>query len=417
MSVPSPASPAGAAPSPLAGGGTSKVCWTFSLGHGHAAQFLNFEESCPPEVRDRSIWVGMDLYQSGDFLASLPFVPAGFKRRRNEIWHFRQALKGLGPDDVIFVASWNLRFIPHMLTHRSYIYVDFSPSKMRSLSPWYDHFFKKTAAMRAARELSASLLPRTARGVFSMSDWAAEGIVADYGLQPGKVHTVLPGANLHRWQFIDRSDRPASPVRILMVGGEFKRKGGDLLLKWAETAGGKNVEIDIATWPDQLPPKVRELMGNPTSFGSASASLAPWLPHVRVHCGLKPNTPELLSLFSKADIFCLPTRGDFSSIASLEAMATGLPVVVGAVGGIPELIEEGQTGFLVPIDDEHTLAEKLDRLIGDPALRLRVGRAARKACEENLNIERQLRQIVAVIDRDASGLRPPLSRLRSLVPF
>ena len=74
MLVPSPASPANAAPSPLAGGGTSKVCWTFSLGHGHAAQFHNFKESCPPEVRDRSIWVGMDFYQSGDFVASLPFA-------------------------------------------------------------------------------------------------------------------------------------------------------------------------------------------------------------------------------------------------------------------------------------------------------------------------------------------------------
>jgi glycosyltransferase involved in cell wall biosynthesis len=287
---------------------------------------------------------------------------------------------------------------------------------MRSLSPWYDHFFKKTAAMRAARELSASLFPRTARGVFTMSDWCAEGIIADYGLSPLRVHTVLPGANLRRWQFVDRSDH-AGPVRILMVGGEFKRKGGDLLLKWAETAGDKNVEIDIATWPEQLPPKVRELMGNPTSFGSASTSLAPWLPHVRVHCGLKPNTPELLSLFADADIFCLPTRGDFSSIASLEAMATGLPVVVGAVGGIPELIEEGKTGFLVPPDDERTLGEKLDLLIGDAALRLRVGKAARKACEDNLNIERQLRQIMAVIDRDQGGLRPPLGRLRQLVPF
>jgi hypothetical protein len=88
-------------------------------------------------------------------------------------------------------------------------------------------------------------------------------------------------------------------------------------------------------------------------------------------------------------------------------MATGLPVVVGAVGGIPELIKEGETGFLVPVNDQRVLAEKLDLLIGDAGLRLRVGRAARKACEENLNIERQLRQIIAVVDRDASSPRPP----------
>ena len=318
----------------------------------------------------------------------------------------------MGPDDVIFIASWNLRFIPYMLRYRSYFYVDFSPSKMRSLSPWYDHFFKKTAAMRAARELSASLLPRAARGVFTMSDWCAEGIVADYGLNPARVHTVLPGANLRRWQFVDRSDHPARPVRILMVGGEFKRKGGDLLLKWAETAG-PNVQIDIATWPEQLPPQARELIGNPDSFGSASASLAPWLPNVRVHCGLKPNTPNSVAV--RAGGHLLPAHPWPIRQTSLKAMATGLLVIVGAVGGIPEIIEEGETGFLVPPDDERALADKLDRLIRDRALRLRVGRAARQACEDNLNIER-LRNHGGGGPR-RGGVRPPLARLRSMVPF
>ena len=106
-----------------------------------------------------------------------------------------------------------------------------------------------------------------------------------------------------------------------------------------------------------------------------------------------------------ADIFCLPTRADFSSIASLEAMASGLPVIVGAVGGIPELIEEGKTGFLIAPDDEQALAQKLDLLVSDRALRLRVGKAARKACQQNLNVERQLRQIMAVVDEDARGAR------------
>src|SRR4029453_13109647 len=114
MSVPSPAQSESVSPPPpgVAGtAGTSKVCWTLSLGHGHAAQYHNFKESCPPEVRERSVWVGMDFYQSGDFLASLSFMPAGLKRRRNEMWHFEQGLKGLSPDDVIFIASWNLPFI------------------------------------------------------------------------------------------------------------------------------------------------------------------------------------------------------------------------------------------------------------------------------------------------------------------
>lgn len=377
-----------------------KIAWVFSLGHGHQAQFLNFKEACPDSLQQRSVWVGMDFTSSGDFIANLPHMPDYVRRRRNEVWHLKQIFRnGVDKDDALFLASWNLRLVPYMLRYRSYIYVDFSPSTMRSLSPWYDHFHKHPVA-QAVREVLATALPRAARGVFTMSKWSADGIMADYGIRPERVHVVLPGANLRRWHFVDRSTRSSGPTRILMVGGEFMRKGGDLLLEWAEKAQGKNFEIDIATWPGQLPERVLNILGPIASDGRVSASLAPWLPNVRVHCGLRPNSSDLLELYDKADIFCLPTRGDFSSIASLEAMAMGLPVVVGAVGGIPELIEERKTGFLIATGDIRALGERLEELMDDRALRLNVGRAARLACEQNLNIERQLLQIAEIMDRE-----------------
>ncbi len=180
----------------------------------------------------------------------------------------------------------------------------------------------------------------------------------------------------------------------------FSARAGALLLEWAEKTNRRDFEIDIATWPGQLPERVRSILGPIPDQGAVSSTLAPWLPNVRVHCGLKPNSPELLKLFDQADIFCLPTQGDFSSIASLEAMATGLPVIVGAVGGIPELIEDGRTGFLIPPSDLNALGKRLDELIEDRELRLSVGRAARLACERHLNIERQLVEIAAIIDRE-----------------
>jgi glycosyltransferase involved in cell wall biosynthesis len=328
------------------------------------------------------------------------------------MWHFRQAVQ---PEDILFVASWNLRFVPYMHRHPSYFYVDCSPSCMRSLSPWYDHYYRKSARAQSIRDLLASALPRSARAVFAMSRWCADGICRDYGIDPERVHVVPGGANLDRWDFVDRYER-SGPMRILMVGSEFQRKGGEYLLKWAETARGA-VEMDIVTWPGQLPGRVRELLGNPNTFDTVSRDLGPWLPHVRVHCGIKPNTPELLKLFQMADIFCLPTQADFSPIAALEAMATGLPVVIGAVGGIPELFEHGETGFLVQPGNTEALASALDPLIADKALRLRVGRAARKACETRFNTKRQLAEIVRIIDADMnradqrSGVSIFLSRL------
>jgi len=96
----------------------------------------------------------------------------------------------------------------------------------------------------------------------------------------------------------------------------------------------------------------------------------------------------------------LPTHADGSSIASLEAMATGLPVLVGAVGGIPELITDGETGLLQKKDDFEDFSAKLDRLVQDRDLRIKIGRAARQTSEDYFNVTRQVRDIFRVIDED-----------------
>ncbi len=139
-------------------------------------QYLNFKEACPQSLAERSLWVGMDFTSSGDPIANLKFVPDYIKRRRNEIWHLKQIFKkDIGKHDALFLASWNLRLVPYMRRYRSYFYVDFSPSLMRSLSPWYDHFHKHPIA-QAIRESLAAWLPRSARGVLTMSQWSADGI-------------------------------------------------------------------------------------------------------------------------------------------------------------------------------------------------------------------------------------------------
>jgi glycosyltransferase involved in cell wall biosynthesis len=383
-----------------------QIAWIFPLGHGHAAQFENLRDSCSPEIDRRSIWIGGNFYKSGDWLANLPHIPDALKRARNEIWHFTRRWRSeITPRDVLFVASWNLRYVPYMHAHPSYFYADFSPSLMREMSPWYDHFYRQSRLAQAARELFASALPRSARAVFAMSSWCARGISADYGIDPDRVHVVPGGANLDRWQFVDRTHH-SGPTRILMVGGEFHRKGGEHLLRFAEQAASRDVEFDIVTWPAQLPDRVREILGNPAPFERVSKNLGPWLPNVRVHCGINPNTRELIELYARADVFCLPTQGDFSSIASLEAMATGLPVVVGAVGGIPELIGEGETGFLVEPGSVPALSRALEPLITDRALRLRIGRAARASCEGRFNTKRQVAEIVRIIDADLTRADP-----------
>ena len=71
----------------------------------------------------------------------------------------------------------------------------------------------------------------------------------------------------------------------------------------------------------------------------------------------------------------------------LEAMAAGLPVVASAVGGIPELVTDDQTGALVPPRDSRALATAIRAIAGDPQLRDRLGAAARRRAETEFSLE------------------------------
>lgn len=90
--------------------------------------------------------------------------------------------------------------------------------------------------------------------------------------------------------------------------------------------------------------------------------------------GRRGDIPNLLSGF---DIFALATKSEALGTSYLEAAACGLPLVGTRVGGVPEIIEEGVNGFLVAPGDRMQLADTLCRLVDDPALRIKLGSAAR----------------------------------------
>jgi glycosyltransferase involved in cell wall biosynthesis len=102
--------------------------------------------------------------------------------------------------------------------------------------------------------------------------------------------------------------------------------------------------------------------------------------------------------FSKAAVFCLPSRADTFAMANLDAMAAGLPVVSTLHGGIPEVVQDGVTGLLVLPGDVGNLAEKLILLIGNPELRVNMGRAGAKIAHEQFSTERMISELLALYE-------------------
>jgi glycosyltransferase involved in cell wall biosynthesis len=113
------------------------------------------------------------------------------------------------------------------------------------------------------------------------------------------------------------------------------------------------------------------------------------LTHVVRLLGDREDVPELLD---GTDIFVLPSRTEAFPNGAMEAMAMRLPVVASDVGGIPELIEQGRNGVLVPPGDERALAAAVLGLFRDPARANRLASSARATIESRYSFARMVRE-------------------------
>jgi glycosyltransferase involved in cell wall biosynthesis len=88
--------------------------------------------------------------------------------------------------------------------------------------------------------------------------------------------------------------------------------------------------------------------------------------------------PAIVDLLCLADVYAMPSADESFGLSALEAMAVEVPVVATRVGGVPEVIEDGECGFLVPVGDTDAMAERILQLIKDKDLARKMGRAGRQ---------------------------------------
>jgi L-malate glycosyltransferase len=214
-------------------------------------------------------------------------------------------------------------------------------------------------------------------GIVTVSDTIRETLLLG-GVSPELVTVIYEGVDL---EWIDNQKPPAERLGNgnLVVGtvAHFSPEKGHATLLRA--VAGLNSHFTNVTY---LLVGDGELRG---SLGEMSQSLGI---ADRVHfTGFRSDCEALTKQF---DIFCLPSRSEGLSSAILTAMANRLPVVATKVGGIPELVLDGQTGLLVQPDQPEQLASALSHLLDSADLRRRFGREGRRRIEERFTLSRKL---------------------------
>ena len=132
------------------------------------------------------------------------------------------------------------------------------------------------------------------------------------------------------------------------------------------------------------------------------------------HVTFSPNLLEFSDALSATDIFCLPSLQQGIGTIMLEAMSKGRPVIASRVGGVDQVVRDGETGLLVPPSNSESLANRILELLDDPAKAREMGRAARIEVARDFSVDQMVSKTVAVyreiLEAKSASREPVLSR-------
>ncbi|MEJ3404077.1 glycogen synthase [Rathayibacter sp. YIM 133350] len=324
-----------------------------------------------------------------------------------ELAHANPAVSTLGTDlviaqdvagaDIVHSHTWYangaghvaklLHGIPHVVTAHS----------LEPLRPWKAEQLGGGYAVSSWVERTAF---EAADAVIAVSEGMGRDILRSYpAIDPARLHVVYNGIDLDRWRPIDDLDTVRSfgidPERptVVFVGRITRQKGLPYLLRAARLLPPEVQLVLCAGAPDtqaimdEVSALVRELQTERTGVV--------WIDRLL-------SQPELAAVLTAGTAFVCPSVYEPLGIVNLEAMACGLPVVGTATGGIPEVVDDGVTGRLVPIEqlDDGTgtpldpdrfvadLAEALTAVVSDREAAAAMGVAGRRRAQEQFGWDR-----------------------------
>ena len=284
--------------------------------------------------------------------------------------------------DMAGVLASQLWGVPYVLTIHS----------LEPLRPW------KVEQLGRAYHLSAWMERTAIEGadaVVAVSEGTRDDVLRLFDVKPERVHVIHNGIDLAEYRHTTDNDvlqkhgiDPARPF-VLFVGRITRQKGIMHLVR-AIPSIDPAVQVVLCAGAPDTPEIGAEMAAGVAEVAAARPGVI-WIRD------MLPRA-DVIQLYSHAAVFCCPSVYEPFGIINLEAMACGTAVVASAVGGIPEVVVPGETGLLVdpglapgtfapadPAAFSATLAEAINRLVSDPALRHRMGAAGRRRVEERFS--------------------------------
>jgi glycosyltransferase involved in cell wall biosynthesis len=189
-------------------------------------------------------------------------------------------------------------------------------------------------------------------------------------------------------QIIDKQKTTHTEVQLLFLSNMMKSKGVFDLLEACSVLNNRSLSFKchfVGKWTDITEDNFKKTVKEKK------------LENIVFAHGAKYGQ-EKESFFDKADIFIFPTYYETFGIVNIEAMQHGLPVISTDEGGIPDIVDNDLTGFIVEKQNPLTLADKIEELILNPELRIKMGKAGQRKFREQYTLEHFEKRICEIIN-------------------
>ncbi|MBV8550378.1 MAG: glycogen synthase [Acidobacteriaceae bacterium] len=315
-------------------------------------------------------------------------------------------VKALAGIQIVHTHTWYVSMAGFLAKKLYNIPFVLTTHSLEPLRAWKAEQLGSGYAMSSWMERTAIL---DADAVIAVSNGTREDILRSYAVSPERIHVIYNGIDLNEYRKTNETSAlvahavdPHVPY-VLFVGRITRQKGVTHLVDAIRYLPRDTRVVLCAGAPDT--PEIAAEMRSKVEEARRHNPNIVWIEKM-------VSKPEVIQLYSHARVFCCPSVYEPFGIINLEAMACGSPVVASATGGIKEVVVDGETGYLVPFEQDSVtsfpihpdrfaqdLAARISQLLEDPEKCRRFGDAGRKRVEDKFSWSSIADQTIALYQR------------------